>query len=95
MGLDIDYFYALTPREFANISKGYAKKTQGQTRLSWEQTRSIMYMVNLSIPSKRKKESITKFLPFSWEKEEAEVKELSKKEQKDLFEKWDTVKFNK
>ena len=95
MGLDINYFYALTPREFDNIRKGYAKKIQSQTRLSWEQTRSIMYMVNLSIPTKRKKESITKFLPFSWEKAEVEAKGLSKKEQKDLFKKWDKVKFDK
>ena len=90
--MTIDYFYSLTPREFYNITNGLLKQKQQEYRLSWEQTRSIMYMINLSIPTKKKKQTIKEFLPFTWEKKE-ETKELSKQEQKDLFGKWDKVKF--
>lgn len=36
-------------------------------RLSWEQTRSMMYMVYVSIPAKSKKKSIQNFHPFEWD----------------------------
>lgn len=31
MGLDINYFYSLTPREFANIQKGYDQRREAES----------------------------------------------------------------
>jgi len=107
MGLNLDYFYSLTPREFENIAKGYNDK---QTRLleaanhelkaSWERARIIAHQVYCSIPQKKGKKhvGVAEFLPFEWDKkEESEdkkpVKAMTKKEVKNLFESWDKIEF--
>jgi hypothetical protein len=43
MGLQVAYFYSLTPREFYNIAVGYRKKQDEAIKTSWEQTRKIAW----------------------------------------------------
>lgn len=43
IGLEIDQFYYLTPREFYNLLRGYRKKEQEKEKLSWEQVRLQIY----------------------------------------------------
>ena len=92
MGLNLDYFYSLTPREFYNISKGWRARKEGEERLSWEQTRSIMFTV-ASPNLKKKNLKITEFMPFPWEKLQKEKKKLSESELKTMFERWDKAEF--
>lgn len=98
MGLNIDYFYSLTPRQFYNISKGYRKKEEDSFKLSWEQTRSIMFTVASPHFKKSKQNSkISDFMPFPWEKEkeENERNQLSRKEVNKIFNAWDKIEFKK
>jgi len=93
MGLNIDYFYSLTPREFNNIFKGYSEKENAQLKLSWEQTRIIAYhsvMWGKDIPK------IVDFMPFLWEENEKETKPKPTRESiNKTFEKWDNLIFEK
>lgn len=43
MGLDIDYFYNLTPRQFANIQKGWALIRDADSKERIVLTRKLMY----------------------------------------------------
>jgi hypothetical protein len=43
LGLNIDYFYSLTPREFDNILEGYRRKEENIERANWERARLQMY----------------------------------------------------
>ncbi|WP_176714960.1 hypothetical protein [Tenacibaculum soleae] len=65
----VNYFYSLTPRQFANLTIGYNKKQQEATKQSWEQTRMIMHTVLLPYQQKGKTLKVTDVLPFPWEKE--------------------------
>lgn len=89
----MEYFYSLTPRQFANISKGYQNKIEAKYKLSWEQTRMIRYQIYLGTPTKGKKEKITEFMPFTWEKKPKESNQMTKAEKLEMFSKWDKVKF--
>ena len=97
MGMSIDDFYNIEERQFFNISKGYKEKEMNAAKLSWEQTRAIMYTVHLSTPTdkKRKKISIQEFMSFDWEKKKEKVKARTPEEIKALHKKWDKVNFNK
>jgi hypothetical protein len=60
IGLDISYFYQLTPREFDNIAKGYRRKLDREERQSWEQTRSIMFTIAMpNLPKTKRNMKIT------------------------------------
>lgn len=70
MGLEIRYFYSLTPRQFNNIATGIRKKIETEYKIQWEQQRFTAYFTYLSIPLKKgikHAESPEKFYPFSWE----------------------------
>lgn len=99
IGLSLNDFYDMTPRQFFNISKGYKKQQTRIERLSWEQTRAVMYAIHLSIPKDPKKGkktvSLQEFLPFDWEQEKEVKKENTTEEIEKLHKKWDKVKFDK
>lgn len=96
IGLDIQYFYQLTPREFNNIVKGFAKKREDALHLSWEQTRSIMFTVAApNLPKSKKHLKITDFMPFPWEKSTTEKTKPNKEDLKEVFKKWDNLNFKK
>ena len=70
MGLTVEYFYSLTPREFGNALEGFRNREQRAMRESWEQTRMLMWAA-LS-PYKGKGQTLTpqSLLPFDWDKPE-------------------------
>lgn len=72
IGLLIEYFYSLSPREFYNIVQGYSKKQLEQQKNSWYQTRLIAYSAAFSMGNPDKV-SIDKFLPEPWKEQEAKV----------------------
>lgn len=55
LGLDIDYFYNLTPRQFHNIEKGINQKRDAESKERMYLTRRLMYC-SLAPHSKNLKE---------------------------------------
>jgi len=93
MGLNLDYFYSLTPREFDNIRKGFIKKEEARIQLSWEQTRTLMYAITApNLPKAKRNMKITEFFPLPWDETKKPKKQLSKKELGEMFKKWDKIK---
>lgn len=66
MNLNVDYFYRLTPREFANAVNGYRKREDNLSRERWMIARKIMW-ASLAPNSKNLKEN--QILEFPWEVE--------------------------
>jgi len=79
LGLNIDYFYSLTLRQFTNIVNGYRKKEDILSRERWQIARKIMYASlapNLD-PGTTEETIIT----FPWEKEMIENATVKNKEE--------------
>jgi len=89
MGLTINYFYSLTPRQFYNIVGGWQKKVSLELEISWNQMREIIYYNYLLTPlgQKKKHEKKTTFYPLIWDKNEVKkkTKVRSQEEMKKLF----------
>lgn len=43
MGLQLNYFYTLTPRQFFNTVNGYRKREENLSQERWAMTRKIMW----------------------------------------------------
>tara|TARA_R100000935_G_scaffold57870_1_gene92996 strand:- start:96 stop:551 length:456 start_codon:yes stop_codon:yes gene_type:complete len=69
IGLEIAYFWDLTPRQFSNIVTGYRNKEEAREKNNWYRARWQMYysVVAMSGADKLKPEEL---LPFPWEEEE-------------------------
>jgi len=67
MGLTLDYFYSLTPRQFYNVLTGYRRKEFKYYKNGWEQTRQIMY--TLLLPHQKKGSTLTpqKVMLLPWD----------------------------
>lgn len=88
MGLLLNYFYSLTPRQFDNILSGYRSKEEAKEKASWERARYQMYysVVAQQGSDKIKLEDI---LPFPWERKETSILDKKPKTQKELQSFWD------
>tara|TARA_R110000772_G_scaffold153261_1_gene264242 strand:+ start:11010 stop:11309 length:300 start_codon:yes stop_codon:yes gene_type:complete len=53
MGLSLDYFYSLTPRQFINIQKGVYKTRESDFEKSLIQTKILSWWVYNTIPEKK------------------------------------------
>ncbi|AUC13831.1 hypothetical protein BTO06_01100 [Tenacibaculum sp. SZ-18] len=87
LGLSIDYFYSLTPRQFANILIGYRRKEEIKEKGEWQRTRlSIFYCL---LPHTDKKDfSLKDVFELPWDEEEPthiERKVNTKKELQEYF----------
>ena len=82
VGLEVSYFYSLTPRQFANILDGYNEKTEAQMRRQYEMTRMIMY-ASLVPWQKITPEEILKF-PWEQQKKQAQPKQKKYKTKAEL-----------
>lgn len=96
MELDINYLYALTPRQFSNIQVGWNQKTERQTKTSWEQVRTI-YDAVIRPHLKSKNKSIREILPFPWDQEDIldNTQEEGFEEMKGRWDKIDQMKREK
>lgn len=81
IGLNINYFYSLTPREFYNILTGYNRKTEAEFKTNWEQTRQLMFAVLQPHVKKGSKLEFT----FPWEKQD-NVKKLKTRKTREQIE---------
>ena len=77
IGLNINYFYSLTPREFYNIVIGYRKKEEANFKNRWYQTREIVLATLQPHVKKGKKLEY----PFEWEKTEKPKRVMPSREE--------------
>ena len=91
MGLQLEYFYSLTPREFDNIVVGYREKEENQFKNNWEQTRLIAFNAAFNFETKDKKITAKKWFEFPWETQQKVLKPptKTKAEMLDVFKKFD------
>ncbi|QQU04033.1 Uncharacterised protein [Myroides odoratus] len=90
IGLDINYFYSLTPRQFNNIQLGWNENNEMQIKTSWEQTRKIFEAV-LRPYMKDKTKTAKDLLPLPWDTEEVHAEEDLDAEQntfEEMQERW-------
>lgn len=80
IGLNVDYFYNLTPVQFWNTVEGFRKRENEQFKNSWELARQIMWAS--LIPHQKKGSNLTpaRVLSFPWEKTDGEIKKTEIKE---------------
>lgn len=76
MGLALEYFYSLTPREFHNALSGFRNRQEMEFRNSWEQTRHIMFAA--LAPHQKKGSNLTpaKVMGLSWDNPEDDAATL-------------------
>jgi hypothetical protein len=95
VGLELNYYYSLTYREFMNTVMGFESKRTQNTQMFWEMTRKIMYAAVM--PHAKQGLKDTEILEFPWEK--ARIQQLSIDEMAEMqeqealakafFERWD------
>lgn len=90
MGLAVDYFYSLTPRQFNNICIGRTKAKEQAYKDSWEQARwGWLFAVQPHVKEKLTPRSL---MAFPWEEKEEQHQELDAEQVKEIFSKWDNAK---
>tara|TARA_R110001632_G_scaffold137804_2_gene253415 strand:+ start:6150 stop:6455 length:306 start_codon:yes stop_codon:yes gene_type:complete len=95
VGLTIDYFYSLTPRQFDNVLAGYRNKEEAREKANWERARYQMYYSLISMQG-ADKIKLQDVMQFPWEQNQtAALEEQKPKTQKELKEFWDNVDKNK
>lgn len=65
MGLTIDYFYSLTPRQFQNTLKGWRDLRDAESKERMIFTRRIMYATLMPYKKNLQEQEVW---PFEWEK---------------------------
>ena len=95
MGLELHYFYTLTPRQFYNIVEGYATKKETAFKDRWERTRLIAFYSAFNFESKNKKMIPTEFYPLPWEKEMATAVKQTPEEVAEYWKKVDAARGKK
>lgn len=86
MGLNIHYFYSLTPRQFSNIQRGWADRRDAESKERLILTRRLMYS-NLVPWSKNLSEQ--KLWPFDWENEIQEFNTPSEDDIEASIKRWE------
>ncbi|MCG7502382.1 hypothetical protein MHM83_10910 [Tenacibaculum sp. Mcav3-52] len=89
VGLEIMYFYSLTPRQFYNVLKGFRKREAEKEQSEWYRARMLMYHAILPY-SDNKKLKIQDIMEFPWEETqetEKSRKPKSREELKQIFDK--------
>jgi phage terminase large subunit len=72
VGLKLNEFYNLLPRQFNNCVAGYSKRQTESLKNSWEQTRQLMFAV-LSPNLKDRSITASKIISFPWDEEEEKI----------------------
>jgi Xaa-Pro aminopeptidase len=86
MGLNIDYFYSLTPRQFTNILIGYRRKEENQEKGKWQRARLAMYYSLLPY-SEKKDFSPADVFALTWDDEKDLLQETRKIKTREELEK--------
>jgi hypothetical protein len=71
MGLQMELFWNLTPKEFHFVFSAWQDQRESVVQTSWEQTRMLLYYQYCSWPKKNKNPTYTRFklehIPFPWD----------------------------
>ena len=70
MGLNLDYFYSLSPREFHNVVNGYQKKQDNESKERLIIMRKLFWASLM--PHLKEKMTEQQLLPFDFEKDQME-----------------------
>lgn len=98
LGLQVKYFYSLTPRQFFNTVNGFRKKEEIKSKESWVIARRTAFLI-LS-PNLKESAKEMDLMQFPWENELVEklseqdlidMQEYIKKSE-DVFARWDEKK---
>ncbi|XRE42213.1 hypothetical protein ACIVBQ_000417 [Tenacibaculum discolor] len=90
VGLEIMYFYSLTPRQFYNVLKGWRKRNEKKENNHWEQTRLLMYSFLKPHAKNPDRFELTDVFKFPWEETqetEKSRKPKTREELKQIFDK--------
>jgi hypothetical protein len=87
LGLSLNYFYNLTPRQFANTVNGRRKRDDNQSKERWMIARKIMFY---SIVLKTKNLKEKDIMSFPWE--DSKEFEFSLEDQEELLDQVESVK---
>lgn len=94
IGLKVDYFYSLTPRQFDNILTGYRNKEEVKEKSNWERARWQMYYSVVAFQGSDKIK-LKDVMMFPWEDDPSLSLETKKpKTQKELKEFWEKADKN-
>lgn len=85
VGLDVNYFYSITPREFTNILIGYRNKEEAKEKAHWVRSRLTMYYALLPY-TENKKFAPEDVFKFPWEEETESLLERKPKTREELEE---------
>ena len=92
MGLNIDYLYSLTERQFFNILRGYVKKQEEAAKLQLTINRDLEFAI---VAPYLKNQHLTPetYKPFPWEQKTVSTKKrLSQEDHLKIWEKVDQQK---
>lgn len=101
LGLDINYFYSLTPRQFNNILEGYRQKEEAKTKLQLELNRDIEWAITrqyLDTKNPQHPKTMQEYKQFVWEQKQDVLehkKPKTKAEQRAYWQKIDKTKVPK
>jgi hypothetical protein len=77
--LQVDYFYSLTYRQFANTLEGYRRKEDGLSKERLIIMRKLSYVSLL--PHLKSKVSEHEYMPFPWESDIIEMQNIKTNEE--------------
>ena len=87
LGMNVDDFYDMLPREFWNKVDGFYELENMRQRGSWERTRwSTCLLLNIHLP-KNKSIKPTDLIQFDWEKEALKIDFEDLKNKAELYKK--------
>lgn len=67
MGLEIEYLYSLTPRQFNNVVRGYTKREEIREMGEWERARQIAYISAIFSGNAKKNLRPIDLMKFAWD----------------------------
>ena len=92
MGLAIDYFYALEPRQFQNIIEGYTRKKEREVKERWRQVQWICFWSAAPLSKSIKKPDDVLQLPWDEILDDSNPIDQSPEEQmKAIKAKWEEI----
>jgi len=94
MGLNVDYLYSLTQRQFFNILRGYVKKQEEATKLQLILNRDLEFAIaKPHLKNEYRHLTPKTYKPFPWEqKTRSTKKRLSQEDHLKIWEKLDQQK---
>lgn len=92
MGLNIGYFYELTPRSYYNISEGYRRKAENALKVKMTLNRDLEFaIISPYLDKKLGIKTIQDYKKFEWENEGDVAAERVFKSKKEIAAIWQKI----